>query len=213
MKVRRLSINGLDLFTSYRDKFGNTFLHQFAEENNNDLVEFLIDRQKKCCGYTELKPNKANESALHKCSISNNVKCAKLLIESGANPDYGNMLGWTPLTQSILSNSLDVFKYLATIDFVYINGIKTRYLLNPIQKDIYGYTPIHYIFLSRNKDFFQSIIVERMYKEGWFYILNNEPNHFNKNFISIYNKITYKDFCVKKDNPVFNDCFTHDTNW
>jgi ankyrin repeat protein len=109
-------------------------------KNYNETIEWLSNNR----GEIDLKTN-IGETALHYCAIENNFEIVKTLIEMGANINYTEEFGASPLMNSIkLGNyemALLLLKHNADVDI----------------KDVNGGTALSYCVLKDNTSLFDDI--------------------------------------------------------
>ena len=211
MKIKKRNIEGLNLFSYYRNVNGNTLLHEAVENNDLDAVRYcashekLIDAQNDC-----------GETALHLCAQTDNVECAKILIESGCEIEPRNELGWTPLMQAVLSKSIKMIEYLLSVDKKTVfykkkwgrgyrrmkEQIEFRH--NPFVADSKGFTALHFVELLNDKRITE-LFYEHCWKRGIFTVRNKqlEPNWFDSNFLKVFNGRTFREY----NYSLCDDCF------
>uniref|UniRef100_A0ABD2WBL2 Uncharacterized protein n=1 Tax=Trichogramma kaykai TaxID=54128 RepID=A0ABD2WBL2_9HYME len=124
---------------NFADQFGYTHFHAACEYGFDDIVKKFLEFGED----PELLVPKTGDSSLHMTVTNKNHTVARLLLESGANPNLANLNGWTPLhyickMNEDQSNEDDDFAEL----FLTINDDIQKTVQIDAQ-DKWGNTPLH----------------------------------------------------------------------
>ena len=91
-----------------RAKFGNSLLHTAVSSFNNDMAEWLLNNGT----YVDSK-NIKQKTPLH-IAANGNIDLCTLLLMRGADPNFINKEGETPLSQAAYLQHIEVVKLLLT---------------------------------------------------------------------------------------------------
>lgn len=89
-RVRELVAEGANLFATHSD--GQTALHYAAAYGHEDLLEYCLDQ-----GMGTDRPNAIGRTPLFNAVENRRPEMIHLLIKAGANPNYRDKAGKTPL--------------------------------------------------------------------------------------------------------------------
>ena len=193
MRVKRASLAGHNLFSSYRNLCGETVLHEAVLARNLEKIMFY-------CRYPLLvnSRNNCEQTPLHYCSLVNFPEGARILINNGADINALNGLQQTPVMEGALTGSVRFVEYMLSVrQSSQIIKVKrkticlvTKCKVNPFIKDYKGFTLAHYgALLSQDMS---NTIQSGLVKLKCFAVINDEPNWQSPDFLTLYSKKTFK---------------------
>lgn len=94
-----------------KDEYGNTALHDFADNGNLEGVKLLIEHK----AVIDIQ-NEQGESPLMRAVIRQYKPIVQKLLAEGANPNLPNKSGYTSVHKAAFRNDLEIMKLLVSYD-------------------------------------------------------------------------------------------------
>ena len=187
MKVRRDSISGHNLFTTFRDRQGDTSLHRAVEQHDYEKVNFYA-------GYPQLinSVNHSGETPLHYCAFTDFPEAVEVLLQRGADINAVNTLKQTPVMLAILNRAYKTIERLLSARTAFVAKNETRQVkVDPFMTDYRELSLAHYALLMNDPEI-KRIVFRELAKRKIFFIQADEPNWFNPRFITLYTRSSHR---------------------
>uniref|UniRef100_A0A3B0J731 Uncharacterized protein n=1 Tax=Wolbachia endosymbiont of Aleurodicus dispersus TaxID=1288877 RepID=A0A3B0J731_9RICK len=119
------------------DVFGWTSLYWAAAKNDTPILESLLHAISRCRASVDIEDMLLGRTPLHIAAALGNLEAVQLLITYGAEINYQDTCGWTPLNLAVVGKHRKVFNYLIE------NGAKIE--TNDPQKILLSICPYNWL--------------------------------------------------------------------